>query len=132
MLSLISLKFDVCVHVCMHYVCVLQSYCPKHTAMRNTAMRNSPSKQNFYSPLHQGNNVLGTGAGGGVVENRPSQLVQLQEQFYNYASAEDLVEKFKLSPKLSALIFNYWKLKRKVRITEAQAVDHRSYKYHST
>jgi len=104
---------SLCVCVC---VCVFQSYCPKHTAVRN-----SPSKQNFYSPLHQGSKVLGSGAGGGVVENRPSQLVQLQEQFYNYASTEDLVENFKLSPKLSALIFNYWKLKRKVRIHTGQS-----------
>ncbi len=73
-------------------------------------MRNSPSKSSFYSPLH------GSSSMGGVVENKPSQLVQLQEQFYNYASADDLTEKFKISPKLSTLIYNYWKLKRKVKV----------------
>lgn len=46
--------------------------------------------------------------------NRPSQLVLLQESFYNYASAEDLISKHHLPPKLSTLIYNYWKLKRKV------------------
>lgn len=46
--------------------------------------------------------------------NKPSQLVQLQESFYNYASPEDLISKLKLSLKLSNLIYNYWKLKRKV------------------
>ena len=46
--------------------------------------------------------------------NGPTQLIQVQESFYKYASVEDLIKEMKLSPKLSALIYNYWKLKRKV------------------
>ena len=90
-------------------------------------MRKSPTKHLYHSPCHAGG-VSGGGdsssndesgvvsRGGTCAENRPSQLVQLQEQFYNYASIDDLVEKLKLSPKLGALIYNYWKLKRKVVI----------------
>lgn len=96
-----------------------QSYCPKHTAMRK-----SPTKHQYHSPHHSREEMGGTTSEGGEgegegAENRPSQLVQLQEQFYNYASIDDLIEKLKLSPKLSSLIYNYWKLKRKVYLNSA-------------
>lgn len=78
---------------------LLQSYCPKHTAIRK-----SPTKHTYNTSSSSLKNHT----------NRPSQLVQLQESFYNYATAEDLITKMKLSPKLSTLIYNYWKLKRKV------------------
>ncbi len=66
-------------------------------------MRNSPSKHCYHQSPSKRNHM-----------NRPSQLVQLQESFYNYASAEDLVTKLNLPLKLSILLYNYWKLKRKV------------------
>jgi len=48
--------------------------------------------------------------------NGPSQLIQVQQAFYKYASPDDLTRELNLSPKLSALLYNYWKLKRKVRV----------------
>jgi hypothetical protein len=47
--------------------------------------------------------------------HRSTQLIQVQESFYKYASVDDLVKEMKLTPKLSTLVYNYWKLKRKVR-----------------
>lgn len=75
-----------------------QSYCPKHTALRR-----SPSRNHLLSSPHKIDMM-----------NKPTQLIQVQESFYKYASVEDLVKEMKLSPKLSTLIYNYWKLKRKV------------------
>ena len=46
--------------------------------------------------------------------HRSTQLIQVQESFYKYASVDDLMKEMKLTPKLSTLIYNYWKLKRKV------------------
>lgn len=68
-------------------------------------MRKSPNKQSIASS-HYKNHLT-----------RPSQLVQLQEAFYNYASVEDLVTKLHLPPKVGTLVYNYWKLKRKVRFS---------------
>lgn len=82
-------------------ICILQSYCPKHTAVRR-----SPSRNHLLSSPHK-NDML----------NEPTQLIQVQESFYKYASGDDLVKEMKLSPKLSGLIYNYWMLKRKVTIT---------------
>ena len=79
-------------------------------------MRKSPTKHQYHSPHHAEGEERETSDGvrDDSTDNKPSQLVQLQEQFYNYASIEELEEKLELSSKLSTLIYNYWKLKRKV------------------
>ena len=38
----------------------------------------------------------------------------LEEEFHCYAATTDLQKEMGLSPKLSSLLFNYWKLKRTV------------------
>ena len=73
---------------------LFQSYCPRHTAIRKT-----PSK------------LLSPGLDG-PLEMTPLQLVE--EEFYKYASPEELSNELSLSIQISSLIYNYWKLKRKV------------------
>ena len=91
-----------------------QSYCPKHTALRR-----SPSRNHLLSSPHK-NDML----------HRPTQLIQVQESFYKYASVDDLVKEMKLTPKLSTLIYNYWKLKRKVcLIIQREEVEGYSWHY---
>ena len=80
----------------------LQSYCPKHTVMRKSPTKHSYMGGSSSTSPHKNH------------MSRPSQLVLLQESFYNYASADDLTTKLHLPHKLSMLIYNYWKLKRKV------------------
>ena len=84
----------------LHTHTLTQSYCPKHTALRR-----SPSRNHLLSSPHK-NDML----------HRPTQLIQVQESFYKYASVDDLIKEMKLSPKLGTLIYNYWKLKRKVSL----------------
>ncbi|XP_064405440.1 E3 ubiquitin-protein ligase Jade-2-like isoform X2 [Halichondria panicea] len=69
-----------------------ESFCPKHTAVRR-----SPHS----SPRKHGSS------------RQPSQLIQLQETFHEYADSEHLTKTLKTPPKLAALIYNYWKLKRR-------------------
>ena len=44
------------------------------------------------------------------------------QAFYKYASPDDLTRELNLSPKLSTLLYNYWKLKRKVRVYTLMSV----------
>ena len=73
-----------------------QSYCPKHTASQRSSRLNSPHKNH--------------------TTNEPTQLIQVQQAFYKYTSPDDLTKELNLSPKLSTLLYNYWKLKRKVPV----------------
>lgn len=91
-------KLDMATNTVIH-----QSYCPKHTVMRK-----SPTKQRITTTA-----ALPQGSSNNHHMTRPSQLVQLQESFYNHASPEDLATKLKLPLKQSTLVYNYWKLKRK-------------------
>ena len=79
-----------------------QSYCLKHTAQLTSSRFNSPHKNHM--------------------TNGPSQLIQVQQAFYKYASPDDLTRELNLSPKLSTLLYNYWKLKRKVRVYTLMSV----------
>ena len=71
-----------------------QSYCPKHTASQRSFHLSSPHKNHMTT--------------------EPTQLLQVQQAFYKYTSPDDLTKELNLSPKLSTLLYNYWKLKRKV------------------
>ena len=88
-------------HTHTHIYTYSQSYCPKHTSLLR-----SPSRNHLLSSSPHKNDML----------HRSTQLVQVQESFYKYASVDDLMKEMKLTPKLSTLIYNYWKLKRKVSL----------------
>ena len=45
----------------------------------------------------------------------PAQLRMVEETFYNYTSADELRVEMGLPPSLCSTIYNYWKLKRRVR-----------------
>ena len=51
-----------------------------------------------------------------LMEQTPLQRVE--SQFYEYTSHEELSKELKISSQASTLIYNYWKLKRKVRERE--------------
>lgn len=70
---------------------VHESYCLKHTRERKSSSRQSSPCKNDVS----------------------AQLVQVSQEFYKYTSPDDLVAGLKLSLKVSTLIYNYWKLKRR-------------------
>ena len=72
-----------------------QSYCPKHTSLRKTPTRSCNMKKDC--------------------KTASSKLYKVQESFHRFANPQMLVTELQISLQLSQLLFNYWKLKRRVR-----------------
>ena len=49
-----------------------------------------------------------------TIDRVTSQLQEVEEMFYKYSNPQDLVKEYEMSSQLALLIYNYWKLKRKV------------------